>query len=52
LGTTTRKTGKYLKEAVKQVEGMFGSVKKYSSPSETGDHPKMDTSKLLDDEGH
>jgi hypothetical protein len=31
---------------------MFGSVKKYSSPSETGDHPEMDTSKLLDDEGH
>jgi hypothetical protein len=31
---------------------MFGSVKKYSSLSETGDHPEMDTSKLLDDEGH
>jgi hypothetical protein len=31
---------------------MFGSVKKYSSPSETGDHPKMDTSKPLNDEGH
>jgi hypothetical protein len=43
---------KYLKEAVKRVEGMFGSVKKYSSPSETGDHPEMDTSKLLNDEGH
>jgi hypothetical protein len=31
---------------------MFGSVEKYSSPSETGNHPEMDTSKLLDDEGH
>jgi hypothetical protein len=31
---------------------MFGSVKKYSSPSETVDHPKMDTSKLLNDKGH
>jgi hypothetical protein len=43
---------KYRKEAVKQVEGMFGSVKKYSSPSETGDHPEIDTSKVLDNEGH
>jgi hypothetical protein len=31
---------------------MFGSAKKYSSQSETGDHPKRDTSKLLNDEGH
>jgi hypothetical protein len=31
---------------------MLGSIKKYSSPSETGDHPEMDTSKLLDDKGH
>ncbi len=31
---------------------MFGSAKKYSRQSETGDHPKRDTSKLLNDEGH
>jgi hypothetical protein len=31
---------------------MFGSVKKYSSLSKNGDHPKMDTSKVLNNEGH
>jgi hypothetical protein len=31
---------KYLKEAVKRVEGMFGSVKKYLSPSELATTPR------------
>jgi hypothetical protein len=38
---------KYLKEAIKRVEGMFGTLKKYSNPSETGDHPELDTSEVL-----
>jgi hypothetical protein len=31
---------------------MFESVKKYSSLLETGNHPGIDSSKLLDDEEH
>ena len=43
---------KYLVEALKRVEKMFGDLKKYSNPMETGDHPELDDSELLDDEGH
>jgi hypothetical protein len=31
---------------------MLGSTKKYSSPSGTGNHPEMDTSRFLNDQGH
>ena len=43
---------KYLVETIKQVERMFGSLKKYSNPMETGDHPELDNSKVLNDDGH
>jgi hypothetical protein len=43
---------KYLKEAIKRVERMFGSLRKYSNPMETGDHPELDTSEVMDDDGH
>lgn len=43
---------KYLKEAFKWVEGTFGSVKKCSSPSKTGNQLKMDTSVLPGNKGH
>ncbi len=43
---------KYLVEAIKRVERMFGSLKKYSNPMETGDHPELDDSKVLNDDGH
>jgi hypothetical protein len=31
---------------------MIGPLRKYSNPSETGDHPEMDTSAILGDEDH
>ena len=43
---------KYLMEAIKRVERMFGALKKHSHPMETGDHPEMDESEIMDDEGH
>jgi hypothetical protein len=43
---------KYLVETIKQVERMFGSLKKYSNLMETGDHPELDNSKVLNDDGH
>ena len=43
---------KYLKEAIKRVESMFGNLKKERVPAVAGDHPELDTSDLLDDTGH
>ena len=43
---------KYLKEAIRRVEGIYGNIKKEKNPAETGDHPELDTSELLDDEEH
>ena len=43
---------KYLVEAIKRVERMFGTLKKYSNPMETGAHPELDDSEILNDEGH
>lgn len=35
-----------------QFENMFGcKPREYTSPLEKGDHPEVDTSELLDDEG-
>jgi hypothetical protein len=31
---------------------MFGSLKKHSHPEETGDHPELDKSKVMDNDGH
>jgi hypothetical protein len=31
---------------------MFGSLKKHSHLEETGDHPELDESKVMDDDGH
>ena len=43
---------KYLKEAIKRVEGIYGNLKKERIPSKAGDHPELDTSELLDDKEH
>jgi hypothetical protein len=43
---------KYLTEALAQVEQMFGSLKMYSVPLPTGDHPELDTSELISNDGH
>ena len=43
---------KYLVEALNRVEKMFGELKNQSNPMETGYHPELDDSELLDDEGH
>ncbi len=43
---------KYLMEAIKRVERMFGTLQKYSNPMETGDHPELDESEVMSDEGH
>ncbi len=37
---------------IKQVERMFGTLKKHSNPMETGDHPELDESEVMSDEGH
>ena len=44
---------KYIKEAVSRVEQREkSSLKKHSVPSSPGDHPELDTSEFLNDEGH
>jgi hypothetical protein len=40
---------KYLVEAIKRVERMFGNLKNHSHPMETGDHPELDESETLHD---
>ena len=39
---------KYLKEEIKQVEGIYGILKKKRIPSKAGDHLEINESKLLD----
>ncbi len=43
---------KYLKEAISRVDAMFGEVRKYSNPTETGDEPELDDSELLGEDDH
>ena len=43
---------KYLSEAIRRVEAIFGTLNRASHPSETGDHPEEDNSKFLGDEEH
>jgi hypothetical protein len=43
---------KYVGKIVNQYEKMFGSKpREYTSPLEKGDHPEVDTSEELDEEG-
>ena len=41
----------YCKEAVSRLERLYGCLKKQRSPMPKDDHPEMDTSAFLDDEG-
>ena len=44
---------KYIKEAVRRVEASEGTpIKRQSTPLSPGDHPELDTSEFLDDNGH
>jgi hypothetical protein len=43
---------KSLMEAIKRVERMFRGLRKHSHPMESGDHPELDESKIMSDEGH
>jgi hypothetical protein len=44
---------KYIERMVMQYEGMFGTKPKdtYTSPLMSNDHPELDTTELLDDDG-
>jgi hypothetical protein len=51
-GTLCYGPKKYIEKIVDQYEMMFGSKpKEYTSPLEKGDHPEVDTSDELDEEG-
>jgi Reverse transcriptase (RNA-dependent DNA polymerase) len=51
-GTLCYGPRKYIAKIVDQYEKMFGSKpKEYTSPLEKGDHPEVDTSDELDEEG-
>jgi hypothetical protein len=39
-------------EAIKRVERMFGGLKMHSHPMETADHPELDESEIMSEEGH
>ena len=43
---------KYLKEALKRVESIFGSLAKKTTPCVPGDHPELDDSEMLNDDEH
>ena len=43
---------KYIKEVLTQIETIFGTLRKYNNPSETGDNPELDNSRALGDEEH
>ena len=51
-GTLCYGPRKYISKMIGQFENMFGcKPREYTSPLEKGDHPEVDTSELLDDEG-
>jgi hypothetical protein len=51
-GTLCYGPNKYIGKIVDQYEKMFGSKpREYTSPLEKGDHPEVDTSEELDEEG-
>jgi hypothetical protein len=42
----------YIKRMLSNYERMFGSMpREYNTPLEPGDHPELDTSEFLDDDG-
>ena len=43
---------KYIKEVLTQIETIFGTLRKYYNPSETGDNPELDDSRALGDKEH
>ena len=43
---------KYLNEAIKRIECLFGPLQKFTTPMSPGDHPEEDTSRLLDESEH
>jgi hypothetical protein len=43
---------KYLKAAISRVDVMFGEVRKYFNPTETGGEPELDDSELLGEDDH
>ena len=43
---------KYLTESLKRVESMFGNLVKTAIPLKSDDHPELDQSEILGDDGH
>ena len=43
---------KYINEAITRVKSIFGALKKFDNPSETGNHPELDNLAALDDTEH
>ena len=44
---------KYIKESIRRIEVLSKiTIKRQSTPLLTGDHPELDTSEFLDDDGH
>ena len=43
---------KYIKEVLTRIETIFGTLRKYNNPSETGDNPELDDFRALVDEEH
>ena len=43
---------KYIKEVLTRIENIFGTLRKYDNPSETGDNPELDDSQALGDDEH
>ena len=43
---------KYIKEVLTRIESIFGTLRKYANPSETGNNPELDNSRALGDEEH
>ena len=43
---------KYIKEVLTRIETIFGTLRKYDNPSETGNKTKLDESRALGDEEH
>ena len=51
-GTLCYGPKKYLTKVMDQIENMFGhKPREYTSPLEKGDHPEIETSEELDEEG-
>ena len=41
---------KYIKEVLTWIENIFGTLRKYDNPSESGDNPELDKSRALGNE--